>query len=301
VSSLVVLDVDVGKGGFETLSGLENECGKLPETTSQATGGGGRHYLFRWPEIAIRSNAGVLGSGLDIRGRGGFIVAPPSPHISGRVYAWGTDFRVSVIAPVPPWMIERLTKPVESKSVLASGVTGKGERNVFLTSLGGKLRAEGKTRQEIKMQLAEANAIQCYPPLNPAEVDRIAASVSLYRKGPGPSDPRFQYRDWLKSPDGPPDAMTCHILRTITDYMDKHGRHCFPNIIDIAKVSKCGEKTVRRHLNMAAEKGWIGRYAYQVNGAGRKSYGYYVPSEVIRPLPVNESLASGHSDHLIDQ
>ena len=269
-------------------------------TLSQATGGGGRHYLFSWPEIAIRSNAEALGSGLDIRGRGGFIVAPPSPHISGKIYAWDTDFCVAEIAPFPGWIVERLTESVKSKPGWDRGGVEAGERNSFLTSLGGTLRAQDKTRQEIKVQLAEANAIKCRPPLDPIEVNRISESVSSYRKGPGPSDPRFQYRDWLKSPEGPDSYTTCHILHMLTGWMDKQGGKCFPNIDDIAAVSKCGEKTVRRHLNTAVENGWIERYVYQVSGGGRKSYGYFIPPDLVKELSVSEPAPSGQDDHLID-
>jgi Bifunctional DNA primase/polymerase, N-terminal len=52
-----------------------------------------------------------LGRGIDIRARGGYIVAPPSRHISGRAYAWSVDHHASDVplAPAPDWLIERLT------------------------------------------------------------------------------------------------------------------------------------------------------------------------------------------------
>ena len=300
LSSLVVLDVDANKGGFDTLNALQNECGKLPVTLSQATGGGGRHYLFSWPEIAIRSNAETLGSGLDIRGRGGFIVAPPSPHISGSVYAWEADFNTAQVAPFPQFLIDKLCDKRDKNPDCASGEVGEGERNSFLTSLGGTLRREGKSRQEIKMQLAEANAIKCHPALTPEEVDLIAESVSRYRMGPGPSNPRFQYRDWLKSPAGPDNHTTCHILHMLTGWMDKHGRKCFPNIDDIAAVSKCSVKTVGRHLEEAARMGWIGRYSHKGSSSGWKSYGYFVPPKLFDQLADNESPTTGQDDRLID-
>ena len=282
-SSLFVLDVDVGKAGFDTLEQLQNEHGSLPVTLSQATGGGGRHYLFKWPEQDMRSNAGALGSGLDIRASGGFIVAPPSAHVSGNVYAWKSNLHDSVIAPVPQWIIEQLLKPKAEATGGDSEVIAEGGRNSFLTSLGGRLRRESKTRQVIRVQLAEANAIKCHPPLDPSEVERIADSVSRYRKGAGPDVPVLLYRDWLKSPEGPDDAMTCHVLRTLADYMDSQGRNCFPNVDDLAAVTKINEKTVRRHLKKADEAGWIGRYKKPVSG-GKYSYGYFIPPALIKTM-----------------
>src|SRR5581483_10140535 len=66
-SGLVVLDVDAGKDGLDTLATLEAQHGPLPDTATVETGGGGRHYYFRHPGIPIKSNVGRLGPGLDVR------------------------------------------------------------------------------------------------------------------------------------------------------------------------------------------------------------------------------------------
>ena len=56
------------------------------------TGGGGEHYYYRAPKgAAIRNNVGKLGEGLDLRGVGGYVIAPPSLHISGHPYVWSVD------------------------------------------------------------------------------------------------------------------------------------------------------------------------------------------------------------------
>jgi hypothetical protein len=51
-----------------------------------------------------------LGPGIDIRARGGYIVAVPSRHISGQDYAWSVDHHPSQIeiAEAPAWLIEKL-------------------------------------------------------------------------------------------------------------------------------------------------------------------------------------------------
>ena len=87
-SGLVVLDVDVDKGGEESLRELEAEHGELPTTTIAVTGSGGMHYFFRHPGVEMRNSAGKLGAGLDVRGDGGYVVAAPSNHASGGHYDW---------------------------------------------------------------------------------------------------------------------------------------------------------------------------------------------------------------------
>jgi len=73
VSGLVVIDVD-GPDGEETLEALEADIGPLPETVEALTGKG-RHLYFNHPGVEIRPSAGVLGSALDVRGDGGYVVA----------------------------------------------------------------------------------------------------------------------------------------------------------------------------------------------------------------------------------
>lgn len=116
VSGFFVLDVD-GDQGLASLMKLARAFAPLPQTVRQSTGKGG-HLMFAWPEgVEIRNKAGNLGRqpgkpdpypGLDIRGNGGYIVAAPSVHPSGRVYAWakGCDPFSRSIAGPPRWLLD---------------------------------------------------------------------------------------------------------------------------------------------------------------------------------------------------
>jgi hypothetical protein len=84
-SGIWVLDVDVagGKTGPQTLQGLLNSHGadRLPDTYVVRTPSGGMHAYFAYPSggQVIRNDAGrKLGPGLDVRGEGGQVVAPPT-------------------------------------------------------------------------------------------------------------------------------------------------------------------------------------------------------------------------------
>jgi hypothetical protein len=89
-SGLVVLDVDTGdaKRGDRTLVALVRDHGPLLVTPEVTTGSGGAHYYFAHPGGRLGNSAGKLGEGLDTRGDGGFVVAPPSTHASGSPYGW---------------------------------------------------------------------------------------------------------------------------------------------------------------------------------------------------------------------
>jgi hypothetical protein len=99
-----------GKRGDDTLADLEATYGKLPATVEVVTGSGGRHLYFRWPEgLVIRNDAGTrLGPGLDVRGEGGQVLAPPTRHPTGTPYAWealGDPTDGIAMAEGPGWLI----------------------------------------------------------------------------------------------------------------------------------------------------------------------------------------------------
>ena len=108
LSDLLVIDVDPANGGDHSLAHLQNLMGSLPPTLTVKTGGGGLHLWYRHPGGILRNTAGRLAGvaedlpGLDLRGDGGYVVAPPSRHASGTSYAW-VDKSVEVSAP-PRWL-----------------------------------------------------------------------------------------------------------------------------------------------------------------------------------------------------
>ena len=118
----MVIDVDPRHGGDESFAALERGR-EIPLTWRALTGGGGEHVLFACPDGVHISNVAAelfkppveppLGRGIDVRARGGYIVAPPSRHISGRSYAWSVDHHPHDVplAPAPDWLITRLTSP----------------------------------------------------------------------------------------------------------------------------------------------------------------------------------------------
>jgi hypothetical protein len=104
----LVLDVDPPHGGEASLRQLVGEHGPLPATRSVISGSGGTHLYFAHPGGTIRNSAGALGPGLDVRGDGGYVIAPPSIHPSGAAYRWGP---VRALAPPPGWLVGELATP----------------------------------------------------------------------------------------------------------------------------------------------------------------------------------------------
>ena len=109
-SRIVVLDVDARHDGERSLEVLEATYDRLPPTLTAHSGGGGRHLYFQHPGGHMTTSAQLGGlSGLDIRGDGGYIVAPPSLHQSGHPYSWVDP--AQPLAALPIWLCDLLSPP----------------------------------------------------------------------------------------------------------------------------------------------------------------------------------------------
>lgn len=103
-SGVWALDVD----DYEAYRALEQANEPLPDTLTNLTGSGGMHLLYRYPTDGrtVRNNAGTrLGAGLDVRGDGGQIVAPPTVHPNGKRYEWDAG-QGDDIVDAPGWLLE---------------------------------------------------------------------------------------------------------------------------------------------------------------------------------------------------
>ena len=109
-----VLDVD-GEAGKATLAELEAHHGALPPTRVVRTGGGGLHYWWRMPDVPVGNRTNLPAphrdrdnpSKLDVRGTGGYVVLPPSPHPAGTRYELLDD---EGVAEAPAWLVELVVR-----------------------------------------------------------------------------------------------------------------------------------------------------------------------------------------------
>jgi putative DNA primase/helicase len=182
-SGIWALDID-GKEGERKIERLQGEHGPLPTTLTSRTGNG-FHLLFALPEgVDVRNSAGKIAPGIDVRGTGGYVVLPPSPHPSGGSYKWVKGRSLSDLKPVeaPFWLL-KLAVAESNRTGSAEPLPEKieqGRRNDRLASLAGSMRRRGATGASIAAALHEENRSRCHPPLRDAEVEKIAASISSY-------------------------------------------------------------------------------------------------------------------------
>lgn len=157
ISNVIVLDVD-GPDGEASLATL----GELPSTPTVQTGKG-RHLYFKHPGFPVRNFVRIK-PGLDVRGDGGYVVAPPSVHPDGSVYEWTIHPENQPFADLPSALAD-LIAPIERKDLPAESCTNS-EETFAPFGLGGIPRAYRKEIEQLFGQLAQAKEGQRNDTLN---------------------------------------------------------------------------------------------------------------------------------------
>jgi Bifunctional DNA primase/polymerase, N-terminal/Primase C terminal 1 (PriCT-1) len=189
-SGLVVVDFD-GEVGLASLRRLTEDHGFTDEALIAETGNG-FHMYFHHPGGDVLNSARTVADGVDVRGDGGYVVAPPSLHKNGHRYRWRDQ--THLVVNLPPSLHAKLcAKNKTDKNQHESGMfeaVPEGRRNTHLTSEAGRLRRGGKSAEEITSTLLEINSKVCSPPLAEDEVRQVAQSVARYPSGNGASRPQ---------------------------------------------------------------------------------------------------------------
>lgn len=179
-NGLVVIDLDVDKNkgidGYEVLRDWQNKHGELPETWQSITGRGGYHYFYK--DTITHSNKVGLYEGVDIRGEGGYIVAPPSVHPNGNTYEWEQEPKEYEIAQVDDivndfFKGEKQRIDSEHKTNFkVPELIPEGKRVDTIVRLIASLRTKGLDDDAIKAAVRVENEKRCNPPLKEKELEK---------------------------------------------------------------------------------------------------------------------------------
>jgi hypothetical protein len=184
VSGIVVIDADLYKPGVkEALARL-----RLPPTMMIKTPRGGIHLYFRHPGTGVRilNSAGKLGTGIDVRGDGGYVLIPPS-SIGGVPYEHVPESG-SDIEELPEHLAALIVEKAKPRSN-GNGAShdsekwSEGTRNDQMFRLAASLRSRGLPEEAILDSLRAVNESQCIPPLSEKELATIAHSAGRYEQG----------------------------------------------------------------------------------------------------------------------
>lgn len=183
VSGIVVVDIDPDKGGDAEAWQQAN-----PTALTSQTGRGGMHFYYLYPPNVpvVRNSAGKIAPGVDVRGDGGYVAAPPSKHPNGNNYAWIENGRPAA----PPSLV-----PIRTSSLNGNGNgthpeistehwlertlkgVGHGERNDATAKLAGYFLSRKIPTDVVLEQLLTWNK-QNDPPLPASEIKQTVESVA---------------------------------------------------------------------------------------------------------------------------
>ena len=187
ISGVVVVDIEAG-------GSLDN----LPETVMSKTGGGGHHCFYKHPGFPVK-NAVRIREKTDVRGDGGYIVAPSSLHQSGNRYEWINPPDKYQLAELPTWVLSVEETNGRTRIDWGKFVTQEnqpGTRNMTASQLAGKLLYElPPDLWEIGwLGFCEWNAERNNPPLGENELRDVWQSIQNRerpkRKPTTPNSPR---------------------------------------------------------------------------------------------------------------
>lgn len=191
-SGIVVLDLDGPEAeaiiaGFPILMGPQVQTGK------------GRHLYFSYPTDGSNiPSINGLRPKIDVKASGGYLVAPPSIHPSGRQYAWVEGTEYLPLPEIPAWLMGWIsehtsrTRSSENPVLRQTGtdendLIPEGQRNDTLFRLACSLRRTGLSDVEIEVALQSMNERRCNPPLSLNEIQTLARQAARYKAGALPN------------------------------------------------------------------------------------------------------------------
>jgi putative DNA primase/helicase len=176
---LAVLDVDPQHGG--------EVPAWAPPTLTARTPSGGAH-LYYAVDGHVPNSAGKLAPGVDVRGDGGMVLAPPSRIETGFEWRDGKDAAtyswVDPEHPVHHFGDGAMLVPARHQRTpgprLAARTFGEGERHDAMLALAGKMRSIGCELPEITAALFELNRTRFEPMLGSEWVLKVSRSIMQY-------------------------------------------------------------------------------------------------------------------------
>lgn len=194
-SGLLVADVDAHAGGVdgrESMRDFETHDGRLRPSVSVRTAHDGVQIYYRCARSLVPRNATNPELGIDLRGEGGIVVAPPSVLSDGGTYRFvegrsPDDLPIAVADERVMRLVELVSRRGASASRRGGAPAGPfvapGGRNDALFRYGAHVRARGGTEEDVALAVMGYNDRLCRPPLGEREVLSVISSVCSYERG----------------------------------------------------------------------------------------------------------------------
>jgi Bifunctional DNA primase/polymerase, N-terminal/DnaB-like helicase C terminal domain len=238
VSNLAVIDIDDKDIDNEIINGIE----EISDPPTTVTPRGGRHLYFKYPDTYAIRNAVSIIPKVDIRGEGGYVIAPPSINGDDKNYFW-KDGRsiIQVNTGTFPESIIKLTETTPRREIKDVDMFTEGRRDEDLFHFANVMLKGGAKPDETRAAL-RILASQCDPPFpeNELSIKIESAMKRLERKERVIAD---EIKRWVNLQDGYFDLSTIKNELSITSDNDKNSLHVtIKRLFDDGIIEKYGKK-----------------------------------------------------------
>lgn len=201
LSGLTVIDCD-SREGIDTVTKMAGANFLAPTVETSR----GIQYYCRFDPLAI--NRHTVARDVDIRSEGGFVVAPPSVHSSGKVYAWVDPFTLDMV-PLPFVPAPLLTgaslpasssPPLEKREGSITTAFTKGRRHDSILHVI-KCAAEGGLERDWLVDLGRRLAGLCDPPYSERQLQEEIAGMVEWSASRGKTSSQ-EIREWILQTTG---------------------------------------------------------------------------------------------------
>jgi len=258
ISGICVVDIDRYADDYDEPTELEYFPEGLITPTVQ-TPRGGTHLYFKYPENSVLTiNARAL-PGIDFRGNGGYIIAPPSMNGTGKGYQWAEGFSLYNVplAHVPPAYLtylnnsnkykgvggesyDELRKTTESYESYGNLFTqGRRDEDLFHAA---NCLIKGGMQEEIARNVLNRLALSCIPPFD-AKDAQIKIDSSINRVVRRERNLSEEIKDWVKTTEGYFQTTEIHAELRLTTPEEK--KACYSMLLRMAergKIEKHGQR-----------------------------------------------------------
>lgn len=221
ISGITVMDID--EGAEDIFADFANGIFAQNVPISE-TGGGGKHYFFSYTE-GLRTTTKIAGhSEIDCRNNGGYVVLPPSKHLSGKQYKWVAGrsiFDVSNLIGVPKGLLMKEVEqaPSQHEVLKIDEVVPEGSRNDTIARLTGQLlHYYPQSKWDYVYTILKGfNQGSCKPPLEEKELQTIFQSI----KSKAEQNPQTEELPPVLTSE---QSLTREFLSNLDERIEKHKR-----------------------------------------------------------------------------
>ena len=302
ISGVCVIDVDK-EDAMEELNKYIPETLQMPIST---TPGGGKHLWFSANGNCLRNHAGII-QGVDFRGEGGYIMAPPSEAWSEHgeeakfgKYVWQVSIKECSLPSLPNIYIKHITNSVLYNNIYniskinakPAGLFKQGRRDDDLFHISHCLVKGGASHEHIQ-QVIEILADNCDPPMPKKEAWEKVQSA-LNRDDRKCENLSLEVRDYVMSTSGHFMSTDVHNMTQVSTRRDKKNvSEILRRLVNEGIIERYGDKNGSFRLveKECQEINWI--------DASTDTFSITLPlflNELVQIMPKNITIVAGAPD-----